>query len=498
MLRTLRDSFKHTSIYTVGSLASRAVGFIMIPVYTHFLTPREYGILDMLDITIILFGMIVGMGMGNAIFRFYYAAESQQEKRDVVGSALLFSTMVAGILGLAVVLAAGPASNLIFHAPGFSFYLRIAVLSFWVGTMGETCRNYLRVRQRSGIFVLASLIQLVVALGLNIYFIAFRHLGVLGFLLSSLITNLLSSVALLIYTVADTGFSVSLPKTRQMLAFGAPFVLTGIGAFILNFADRYFLNVYAGLSQVGIYALGYKFGFMLNMLAVAPFLQMWEAQMFVVEKEPNAGAVYARIFEYFAAALLLAVLGLSIFIKDILRVMASVEYSESHRIVPIVALAYVFNGWAQYFRLGMLLTRRTKIIAVIMTGTGVLTILLYIVLIKSHGAIGAALATLISLTFMMVWTYIESQRLVRVPYDLKRIAIVTGLAGLCYAAAWTVDRAFQPFTLYGYLLRVLALLAYPIALIYTGFFAAEGIHGLRGLPAGIRRIARGGEPAGPA
>jgi hypothetical protein len=75
--------------------------------------------------------------------------------------------------------------------------------------------------------------------------------------------------------------------------------------------------------------------------------------------------------------------------------------------------------------------------------------------------------------------------------------MVIGLAGLCYAIAWTVDRVFQPFTPHGYLLRALALLAYPIALIYTGFFAAEGIHGIRGLPAGIRRIARGGELAEP-
>lgn len=497
MLRTLRDSFKHTSIYTVGSLATRAVGLIMIPVYTHFLTPREYGILDMLDLTMILFGMIVGMGMGSAIFRFYYATESPEERRDVVGSALLFSTLVAGIVGLAVVLGADPAASLIFRTSGLSSYLRIAILSFWIGTVAETCRNYLRVRKHSAIFVIASLIQLVVGLGLNIYFIAFRRMGVLGFLYGSLITNVLASAALLVHTISETGFSVSIPKTRQMLAYGAPFVLTGIGAFILNFADRYFLNVYAGLSQVGIYALGYKFGFMLNMLAVAPFLQMWEAQMFVVEKEPNAGAVYARIFEYFAALLLLAVLGVSIFIKDVLRVVAGPEYFEAYRIVPIVALAYVFNGWAQYFRLGMLLTRKTRIIAAIMTGTGVLTLVLYVVLIRSHHAIGAAMATLISFTFMMAWTYIESQRLVRVPYNLPRIAFVAGLAGLCYAIAWTVDRALGPYTPAGYLLRALALLAYPIALVYTGFFAAEGIHGLRGLPAGIRRIARGGEIAEP-
>ncbi|HZI89299.1 MAG TPA: oligosaccharide flippase family protein, partial [Candidatus Polarisedimenticolia bacterium] len=450
MLRILRDSFKHTSIYTVGNLATKAVGLLMIPVYTHFLTPREYGILDMLDLTIILFGMITGMGMGSALFRFYYATESKDERREVVGSALLFSSLVAGLLGLAVALGADRIAVAIFRGPGFSFYLRMAILSFCVGTAAETCRNYLRVRQLSGLFVTSSLIQLVISLGLNIYFIAFRHMGVFGFLLSSLITNLLASVALLAHTVITSGVSFSIPKTRQMLAFGAPFVLTGIGAFIMNFADRYFLNLYAGLGQVGIYALGYKFGFMLNMLAVAPFLQMWEAQMFVVQKETSPGPVYARVFEYFAALLLLAVLGVSIFIQDILRVVASPEYAGAAAIVPIVALAYVLNGWGQYFRLGMLLTKRTQVIAVIMTATGVLTIGLYVVLIRSHHALGAAMATLLSFAFMMTWTYIESQRLYRVPYDLRRIAAVAGLAVLCYAGAWASARFLGPFTWHGF------------------------------------------------
>jgi O-antigen/teichoic acid export membrane protein len=493
MLRTLRDSFKHTSIYTVGNLATKAVGLLMIPVYTHYLKPSEYGIMDILDLTIILIGTVVGMGLGSSLFRFYYAAESEQDRRDVVGSALMFSVVSAGIVGLTIVLASRQLSALIFRTPGYALYLQVAILSFWIGMIAETCRTYIRARQQSAFFVVTSLIQLVISLSLNIYFIVFRHLGVFGFLLSSLITNVLASVGLLIHTLAETGFSVSIPKTRHMLMYGAPFVFSGLGHFVLNFADRYFLNAYANLTAVGIYALGYKFGFMLNMLASAPFLQMWDAQVFIVEKEPNAKAVYARIFEYFAALILFAVLVLSVFIKDLLHVMASPEYFAAHRIVPIVALAYVFNGWGQYFRLGMLLTRRTRPIGVIMMGTGAVTLVLYVILIRAYHEMGAAVATLLSFCLMMVWTFAASQRMYPVPYDFRRIGEVLGIAGLCYAVAWIADRMFGPFTLHGYLIRILAVAAYPVVLVVTGFFASEGIHRLRDLPAGIRRIARGGD-----
>ena len=493
MLRSLKESFKHTSIYTIGNLANKAVGFIMIPIYTHFLAPREYGIMDMLDLSIVLVGMLVGMGMGSAVFRFYYAAKDEREQSEIIGTALLFGTLAAGAVGLGVAFFARQASSLIFRAPDYAYYLQVAILSFWVGSVGETCKTYLRVRQRSTFFVVASLGQLILGLGLNIYFIVVLRMGVLGFLYSSLLSNLTASVVLLAQTVSEVGFVFSTTRMRQMLGYGLPFVFSGIGFFVLNFADRYFLNTFAGLQAVGIYALGYKFGFMLNVIVVSPFLQMWQAQMFIVEKESNAGEIYVRTFEYFAALVIFAVLGMSLFIKDVLRVMAGPEYFSAYRLVPIVALAYVFNGWGQYFRLGMLLTRKTRPIATIMAGTTVITLALYWALIRKYHAYGAAWATLLSFGLMMAWTYIASQRLLPVPYNVRRIAGILAVGAACYAVGLGVDALLGPgAVVLGIALRALLLAAYPVTLIYTGFFASEGIHRLSELPAGIRRIARGG------
>ena len=491
MLRTLRESFKHTSIYTFGNLTSKAVGLLLIPVYTHYLKPREYGIIDILDLTIILIGVVVSMGLGSSLFRYYLAAETEEGRHEVVGSALLFSMISAGVVAIPILLGSRGISQLLFRTPGYASYLQLAMLSFWIGMIAETCRNYIRARQQSAFFVATLLIQLVISVGLNIYFIVFRHLGVMGFLLSSLIVSVLASGALLVHTLAETGFRVSIPTTRRMLIYGAPFIFSGLGSFVLNFADRYFLNAYANLTEVGIYALGYKFGFLISMLASAPFLQMWDAQVFVVQKEPNAKAVYARMFEYFAALILFGVLILSVFIKDVLRVMAAPEYFAAHHVVPIIALAYVFNGWGQYFRLGMLLTNRTRSIGVIMVGTGAVTLALYVIFIRAFHGMGAAVATLLSFALMMVWTYIVSQRLYPVPFNHRRTAGVLAIAASCYALAWIADRMFGPFTALGYLIRILAVAAYPLALVLTGFFASEGIRRLQDLPAGVRRFVRG-------
>ena len=104
--------------------------------------------------------------------------------------------------------------------------------------------------------------------------------------------------------------------------------------------------------------------------------------------------------------------------------------------------------------------------------------------------IGAALATFLSFGLMMVWTYAWSQRLYPVPFDHRRTATVLVIAGSCYAIAWIADRASGAFTAPGYMIRILAVAAYPVALVLVGFFADEGIHRLQDLPAGIERLPR--------
>jgi len=488
MLRAFRESFKHTSIYTIGNLAGKAVGFIMIPIYTHFLAPHEYGVMDMLDLTIVLIGMLVGMGMGSAIFRFYYSSEVDRDRQEVIGSALWFSAAITGLVALVVAALARPASSLIFRSPIYAHFLQIAILAFWLSTLAETCKTYLRVKQRSVFFVTVSLVQLALSLSLNIYLIAFRRMGVMGFLLSSVISNTVIAAALMLYTVSEVGLHFSMTKTRQMLDYGLPFVFSGIGLFVLNFADRYFLNAFAGLDAVGVYALAYKFGFTINVLAVAPFLQMWQAQMFLIERERDAKETYVRMFEYFAAFILLAVLAVSLFIEYILKIAAGPEYFSAYALVPLVALAYVFSGWAQYFRLGMLLTRRTRPIATIMAGTGVVTLALYWVLIRRYHAMGAAVATVLSFALMAAWTFIVSQRIYPIPYRPRRIAALVGGAALCYAVPWIAHGVVGDKPIYDLLLRSVALAGYPLLLIQGGFFANDGVRRIRELPGGIRRL----------
>src|SRR5580693_2176021 len=115
--REIRTAARHSAVYGLGAMAIKALGFFMLPVYTHYLTPLDYGVLEILDLSVSLLGMFLNMGMTAAMLRYYGAAASPEEKNKVASTALIFVTGT-GILMFALALGfVRPVSALLF-GPG--------------------------------------------------------------------------------------------------------------------------------------------------------------------------------------------------------------------------------------------------------------------------------------------------------------------------------------------------------------------------------------------
>src|SRR5829696_3681976 len=99
----IRTAIRHTAVYGVGSMLAKAIGFLMLPFYTHYLSPVDYGILELLDLSMSLFGMFLNLGITAALLKCYAVADSTREKREVVSTACLFvvSTGIITFLVLA-------------------------------------------------------------------------------------------------------------------------------------------------------------------------------------------------------------------------------------------------------------------------------------------------------------------------------------------------------------------------------------------------------------
>lgn len=382
LLGELKSLTRHGSIYSAGGLLGKFVGFLMIPLYTHYLSPADYGTLELLDLSVALFSLAVMMWMNSAIIRYYNEYEDQKNKNEVI-STVLISAAVLGVLSAAAgIVFAKELSMLILKSPGYYKFFWLLSITFCFSTLNSVSFTYLRAKQRSAFVSISGLVTMVLSLSLNAYFIVVLKSGVIGILYSSLITMMLSAITLTVMTVREVKLGFSFQKLFALAVFGAPLVITSLAAFALNFSDRFFLQRLTSVSAVGIYALGYKFGFMLSFLIVQPFDMIWSSRMYEIAKKPNGPALFARIFRYYSLVLVIVGLGLSLAIKEVIGILAAPSFRDAYKIVPVIALAYIFQGSYRFMIGGIYIKKKTYAIGMISAVSLVLNLFLNYVLIK--------------------------------------------------------------------------------------------------------------------
>ena len=325
--KEIGTAVRHSVVYGIGGILTKAVSFLLLPFYTHYLIPRDYGVLEILDLSMSLLAMFLNMGIMAAMLRYYGKAESVEEKRKVIGSSFLFAACSGTCIFLAGALFI-PKLSLLLLGPGVpSSYLLVSFGGFVLNYICNVPYTYVRAKEESGRIVIFDTAVAVAILALNIYFILSWHMALFGVLLSALIVGVFKTAVLVKWMIRDVVLSMDWGLLRQILSFGAPLVLFNLTMFTLNFSDRYFLQRIDSLEVVGIYAVGYKFGFMINFLLIQPFNMMWQARMYLVHRGPDHRKVFGQVFVLYSAVLLFGALGLALFGTDIVRAMADKRYA---------------------------------------------------------------------------------------------------------------------------------------------------------------------------
>jgi len=424
ILKEIQTAVRHTAVYGMGNVLVKALGFFMLPFYTHYLNPVDYGILEILDLSMTLFGLAINMGLVPAFLRCYAAAESAAEKRKVVSTGCLFVSVTGLLTFLAGLGLVRPASTLIFGPQVPATYVMLSFAALILSWMANLPRTYLRALEASGTYTIVDILTVLLLLTLNIVFIAVFKLGLVGILLSSVIVAALQLILLAGWALSKVGIGFSRPYLRQMLGFGLPLIFSNFGLFVLNFSDRFFLQHLRSLDVVGIYAVGYKFGFMLNALVIQSFFVMWQSRMYAIHAQPQHPKIFRQIFVLYALVLIFAGLVLSLFSPEIVRVMVSPKFAASRDVIPLVVLSYIFYGLGYYAQLGLFLTDRTNLVGMIGAAGAVLNLALNYLLILHYGMMGAAWATLLSFVAMAAGSYCLAQRVFPLPLGVGRVAVM--------------------------------------------------------------------------
>jgi O-antigen/teichoic acid export membrane protein len=425
-------------VYGLGGVANQAVAVLLVPIYARELGPSGVGVTGVLNATISLSLMLVGLALPQAFFRWYLREATTLPERARVLRTALGLRLAISFLGLALVLLAMLPLTALLYDGAYRLVFALVAPIVLFDSLNALPLSFLRAERRPRAYILISLTRAALGTVLILGFVIVLRYGVTGVALGAAISAGVSA-AIGFGVLLRAGMprpSVDPALARPMLTFALPLVPAAIAGWALNLSDRPLLQALTGSSDVvGIYTLGYTAGLVINALVIQPFALAWGAAHLEVSRAEDAPRAFSRVLTWFLAlaagvALLLSAIG-----TDLIRVLTGPEFELSRYIVPFSAFSYVLYGAHAIVASGLSIVGRSGLVAVTMGAAALTSVVLNLVLIPWLGMYGAAISTVVGYALLAVLSGAASARHYPVPWQLGRAGLILAIAAALAAAA---------------------------------------------------------------
>ncbi|NUP71838.1 MAG: oligosaccharide flippase family protein [Gemmatimonadaceae bacterium] len=481
VLPRLREAGAHTLVYGIGSALQAASGFILIPLYTRHFDAATYGVFALLTLVSTFGATAFSFGAPSALARSYFDYTEPADRKGVVATSI-YLVLAGGLLAMGITIAASEAiSQRIIGSPAYGPHLRLILAMAILAQVGGVLLVLARFKRRSILVVGTNLVALVGTSVLIWYLLTSWQLGLMAPIIGMLVSQGVQVLWLGWALRDDIGVRGMRREVPVQLAYGLPAAAVGVLYYALDSVDRVLLNKLTDTSAVGVYSLGYRIAFVINVLLVQPFGQIWTPMRMEYRHDAHARRLFAVVLRYFLLAGLVGSLLIGTFSGELVALVAGgAQYREAYRVVGLVMLGYVAYGALGIVDAGIIFERKVHFHLVNFAVALALNVALNFLLIPRLGIVGAGLATLLTYAVVTIVAGALSVRLYRVPWELGRITMCVLLAVGALLAA-----AFLPIgTPVGVAIKV-GLLAVVLPLLwFAGTEPAE-----RAVAASVTRVA---------
>lgn len=489
-LSRIQKLASETAIYGISTIVGRLINFLLVPFYLHAFPQELYQIVILTFGAFAILNHFFQHGMEGAYLKYASGTENRKNVATTFSTASWSLLAISIVLSGLLILARAPISNLIEIGPEWSHFIYYAAGILTLDALSIVPFAELRLQNRPFYFALAKLVNILINVGLNLYLILSLQLGIESVFIANLIASggtLLLMLPLYLKLLRGS-FNTSLWK--QLLLFGLPFIPSGISYAFVDRLNAIFLAKVDGTRVVEMYeqhlparilfgdanpgnALAtdyivatfgavFKLGVFM-MLFAQMFRFAWQPFFLQHAEDEDAKPLFSRVFTLYTAASLLVLLAISFFIDEIValplpsgRTLIPEDYWFALYLVPVILLAYFFQGWYFNFTAGAYIEKKTSYFATCTFAGAVLALIINLFVVPTYGMIASAWASTLAYALMAGLLYYFVQKVYPIPYRwtevLKLVALASGIF-----AAWYLNPNLQEWWIEG--LMILGYLA---------------------------------------
>jgi O-antigen/teichoic acid export membrane protein len=407
----------NSGIYTIGSMLPQLFNILLLPIFTRYLTPAEYGILSYTTAISTFIYIIGSLSLHSYILRHYFECETEEERKRLFGSIAIFLLVYnLFLLGAELLILPMVFDSLKIRIP-FYPYVVIELINTIINVCAILPQSYYRAKQDALRFIL--LTSSVVFLGTcaSLYLVVFKGMGLVGRYYGILGAN---SLMLVVYFYIIQGISLFTFDRRLLkssLRFSLPLFPAALLYNLNMMSDRFILERYVTVSQMGIYAIGTSIGNGLGLLSNSIYKAV-EPDVFMMAQQPDFDKRMLRLKKYLIVAFLGVACILIIFSKEVVMVLVAKEFYKSYEIVSLIAVSKCFQTAAIPLICYMIACYQTRFMPVAGVIGAASSICLNIVLVLKIDIYGAALSAIITSVVMLGVYKIFTEKISKIRWKL--------------------------------------------------------------------------------
>ena len=341
--------------YTAASIISKLIAVALLPLYTRYLTPADYGAAEVMFSAVVAASIIIRLGVVEALLRFYY---KQGEEPAAVVSTSFATLFWAGLISVIVLMPfAGPISQLLLGESEPTLG-RIAIVGLFVLTLSEYLLTIFRLDERARAFFTVTMLSVLITIPVTVILVVPLDLGAEGLLAGSYGTGLAIVLGLIFYNRRRLALAPDRPLLKRMMAFGLPTMPAELSLYSLSFIDRILIARKLGLAEAGLYSIAIKMSQGIAVL-VRGFQLAFPPLAYSIQDDDEARLAYSAVVTWFVTVMAFVVSFLWLIAPWIVGLLAAPEFSEAAEVVgPVSAGAALY---ALYMVLLVVLDRKSVV-----------------------------------------------------------------------------------------------------------------------------------------
>lgn len=412
--KIIKSSFlKESVIYGLSSALSKFSAFFTIPIYTRYLSVEEFGLLDLyITISMILY-IVLEMQMQSGFMRSYYEKQKENKLGELLGTVLkyyfiVFIFLISFVMGLLLL---GIESKYLL----FEYLLPIG-LFILPKQIFDLNNIMMRMEHQAKKFLLFNVSYVFFIALLGIFLVVFVQSSVEMILWSMAIGNIVFGIIALKNLIKHIPFKLNLFHFKEVFYYGAPIVPAVIGGWAMSAIGRFIIAENMTLEYLGIYSLALKIG-MIFLIFVEAFRLTWSP--FVVKKygESNATEVFAKALNYYVFIGLFIVSLIYVSSPILIKILATDKYISALEIIPILLMAYFWQGAINIIAVGNGWVRKTYLNSIGSLSGGIFVLIITYYYINILGIKAAAIGQLIGFIVSFFVTIYFAQRNININYS---------------------------------------------------------------------------------